>query len=90
MTSRPSTCGTCGLRWKPGHECPIVRVDLGSAPDAYLAAFRCGDADAFTEMTADWTRWPASDLDDACALDRAQGYADGYSQQIASQEGAQS
>jgi hypothetical protein len=96
MTSRPNTCASCGLRWKPGHQCPTAGIvpDMGAAADAYLDAFRCGDADAYMEMTAYWTRWPASDRDDALALDRAQGYADGYSdgysQQIASQEGAQS
>lgn len=64
--------------------------DFGAAFAAYLDAFQCGDADACVEMTADFSRWQASTLDDACALDRAQGYADGYSQQIARQEGAQS
>jgi len=38
MSSRPSTCGTCGLRWKPGHECPTS----GPAFDAGLAAARDG------------------------------------------------
>jgi hypothetical protein len=88
--SKASKCASCGLRWKPGHQCPVSAPDFGTALAAYLDAFRCGDADAFMEMTADWTRWPASDLGDALALDRAQGYADGYSQETARQQGAQS
>lgn len=60
--------------------------DISAALSAYFRAYRCGDADAFCGMTTDWSRWPASTADDAFALDRAQGYADGYQETARQQE----
>jgi hypothetical protein len=64
--------------------------DFGDASAAYASAFTCGDSDAFTGLAANWSRWSDSTVTDAYSADRTLGYADGYSQQIASQEGAQS
>lgn len=66
-----------------------------SNPSHALAAYgyglRCGDGDAYLGLTADWSRWAASNATaDPHAIDREQGYADGYSQESARQQGASS
>lgn len=49
MSAKPSKCGTCGLRWKPGHECPAPGPEF----DAGLRAAAGGVV--LTE--ADWSQF---------------------------------
>lgn len=86
--AKASKCGTCGLRWKPGHVCPAG--DLDAAFAAYLESFQAGDSDAFTGLPRDSSRHQSPSFASGHWADRNLGYSDGYSQETARQQGAQS